>query len=139
MKPVSLSITGLQHVGIPVTNIKASETFYQNLGFTKVMESPFDYKGNTGTCIMMKRESIMMELYQFPANELQGIRSRGDGHIDHIAFDVPDIDEAFAALKNAGYSMLEEMPTFLKFWTNGVKFFNILGPDGERLEFNQIL
>jgi|SRR5687768_5143167 catechol 2,3-dioxygenase-like lactoylglutathione lyase family enzyme len=139
MKPVSLSITGLQHVGIPVTNIKTSETFYQNLGFTKVMEAPFDYKGDTGTCIMMKRESIMMELYQFPAKELQGIRSREDGHVDHIAFDVPDIDEAFTTLKNAGYSMLEETPTFLKFWANGVKFFNILGPDGERLEFNQIL
>lgn len=88
---------------------------------------------------MMKRESIVMELYQFPAKELQGIRSREDGHVDHVAFDVPDIDEAFTTLKNAGYSMLEETPTFLKFWANGVKFFNILGPDGERLEFNQIL
>jgi lactoylglutathione lyase len=139
MKPVSLSITGLQHVGIPVTNIQASETFYQGLGFSKVMEAPFDYKGATGTCIMMKRDTIMMELYQFPAQELAGIRSRGDGHVDHIAFGVPDIDEAFATLKDAGYSMVEETPTFLKFWGNGVRFFFIVGPDGERLEFNQVL
>ena len=24
-------------------------------------------------------------------------------------------------------------------WKNGCKYFNVLGPDGERLEFNQIL
>jgi lactoylglutathione lyase len=27
----------------------------------------------------------------------------------------------------------------LAFWSKGCKYFNILGPDGERLEFNQIL
>jgi lactoylglutathione lyase len=27
----------------------------------------------------------------------------------------------------------------LPFWKNGCKYFNITGPDGERLEFNQIL
>jgi catechol 2,3-dioxygenase-like lactoylglutathione lyase family enzyme len=139
MKPVNLAITALQHVGIPVTNIQASETFYSGLGFGKVMEAPFDYNGDTGTCIVMKRDAIMLEFYQFPAGELESIRSRSDGHVDHIAFDVPDIDEAFATLKNAGYSVVEETPTFLKFWKNGVRFFFILGPDKERLEFIQIL
>jgi len=139
MKPVTLSITGLQHVGIPVTNLRASESFYQGLGFTNVMAAPFEFNGDLGTCIMMKRDTIMMELYQFPDKELAGIKSRGDGHVDHIAFDVPDIDAAFATLKNAGYTMVESTPTFLKFWDNGVRFFNILGPDGERLEFNQVL
>lgn len=139
MKPVSLSITGLQHVGIPVTNIRTSETFYQGLGFSKVMEAPFDYNGDTGTCIMMKRDTIMMELYQFPPQELPGIGARGDGHIDHISFGVPDVDEAFTTLKDAGYSIVEDTPTFLKFFDNGVRFFFILGPDGERLEFNQVL
>lgn len=139
MKPVKLFITDLQHIGIPVTDLKTSMVFYEKLGFIMVMESLFEFKGGHGTCIMMKFGNIMMELYQLPERDLPGIKGRGDGHIDHIAFDVPDIDEAFSALKQGGYTVLEETPTFLKFWKNGCKFFNILGPDGERLEFNQVL
>ena len=71
--------------------------------------------------------------------ELVAIQERKDGHIDHVAFDVADIDVAFAWLKNTGFNVLEEQPLFLPFWKNGCKYFNITGPDGERLEFNQIL
>ena len=39
----------------------------------------------------------------------------------------------------AGFKVIEEAPVFLPFWKNGCKYFNITGPDGERLEFNQIL
>jgi lactoylglutathione lyase len=139
MQSVKLPITALQHVGIPVTDLKASEEFYQKLGFTTVMEATFDFEGDEGKCIMMKMKNLMMELYEFPSSELQHIRNRHDGHIDHIAFDVTDIDDTFATLKSAGYHIVEESPVFLKFWTNGCKYFNIIGPDGERLEFNQIL
>jgi catechol 2,3-dioxygenase-like lactoylglutathione lyase family enzyme len=139
MQPVKLSITGLQHVGIPVTDLKVSETFYQNLGFAKVMESSFEFKNDRGRCTMMKLGSVMIELYHLPPSELQGIKNRSDGHIDHIAFDVDDINQTFAALMNAGYTILEKTSSHLNFWAKGCKFFNILGPDGERLEFNQIL
>lgn len=139
MKPVKLSITDIQHIGIPVTDLKTSTEFYEKLGFVMVMESPFEFNGGHGTCIMMKFGNIMMELYQLPERDLPRIKGRSDGHIDHVAFDVPDVDEAFSALKEGGYTVLEETPTFLKFWKNGCKFFNILGPDGERLEFNQVL
>jgi lactoylglutathione lyase len=88
---------------------------------------------------MMKYGDVMIELYQLPERELSGIKNRTDGHIDHIAFDVPDIDETFSTLKDAGYTILEETPVLLHFWKNGCKYFNILGPDGERLEFNQVL
>jgi lactoylglutathione lyase len=139
MKSVKLPITGLQHVGIPVTDLKASQEFYQNLGFITVMEAPFDFQDEKGKCIMMKMKSLTMELYEFPASELQQIRNRNDGHIDHIAFDVTDIDDTFAMLKSAGHNIVEESPVFLKFWTNGCRYFNIIGLNGERLEFNQIL
>jgi len=138
-KSVQLSIRGSQHVGIPVTDIRRSESFYAKLGFVNVMEAPFDYHGETGTCIMMQRDNMIIELYQFPASELEMIKNRKDGHIDHIAFDVADIDATFAAVKNAGFNVIEEAPVFLHFWKNGCRYFNITGPGGERLEFNQIL
>lgn len=138
-RQISSMINHLQHIGIPVTDIVASETFYNRLGFSKVMQSAFDEEGESGTCIMLKNKDIILELYQLPEKKLKEIRERMDGHIDHITFDVDDIDLAFNALKNASFSLIEEQPVFLPFWSDGCKYFNILGPDGERLEFNQIL
>lgn len=88
---------------------------------------------------MMQQNQIIMELYQLPESDLAGIRNRKDGHVDHVAFDVSDVDQAFAMLKEASFQVIEDQPVFLPFWKNGCKYFNILGPDGERLEFNQIL
>jgi len=42
-------------------------------------------------------------------------------------------------IENKSFHIVEESPIFLPFRQNGCKYFNILGPDGERLGFNQIL
>ncbi|MGN8067664.1 VOC family protein [Mucilaginibacter sp. SG564] len=136
---IQLKINSIQHIGIPVTNLDASQQFYKRLGFNNVMQAHFTDHGEQGTCVMMQRENILMELYQLPEAGLTGIRARGNGHIDHVAFDVSDIDETYAIIKDAGFNIMEEAPVFLQFWKNGCKYFNITGPDGERLEFNQVL
>ena len=136
---MNLKITKIQHIGIPVTNLLASITFYQRLGFESVMETGFDYNGGKGKVAMMQSGDIIIELYQMPDAELPEIKARGNGHVDHVAFDVDDIDDVFKQLSEAGFTVLESAPVFLPFWKNGCKYFNILGPDGERLEFNQIL
>lgn len=136
---LDIHINHLQHTGLPVTNLAASKAFYEKLGFTGVMSSTFPHTEGTGHVCMLQRGDIVLELYEFPASALYEIRSRSNGHIDHIAFDVSDIDATFLALQAAGHNPLEPAPVFLPFWTNGCKYFNILGPDGERLEFNQIL
>lgn len=132
-------INHLQHIGIPVTDIQVSEAFYQKLGFSKATSSAFDHKGSKGQMVMMQLKDIIIELYQLPESDLQEIRTRKDGHVDHLAFDVSDIDQTFATLKAASFQIVEEKPVFLPFWEKGCKYFNILGPDGERVEFNQIL
>jgi len=136
---MDLTINSLQHIGIPVTDIDKSVAFYERLGFANVMKAPFTIGGETGSCIMMKRDGMVIELYQLPAKELAAIKDRKDGHIDHIAFDVPDADKAMATLRHHGFNVVEDSPVKLNFWKNGVKFFFITGPDGERLEFNQVL
>jgi catechol 2,3-dioxygenase-like lactoylglutathione lyase family enzyme len=136
---VNLNIKAIQHIGIPVTNVVMSALFYCKLGFANVMEKHFEHNGRQGTCIMMKRGDMIIELYQMPADVLPEILARKDGHIDHVAFDVDDIDEAYAIIKEGGFNIIEPEPVFLHFWKNGCKFFNITGPDGERLEFNQVL
>ncbi len=136
---MEFKINRLQHIGIPVTDLQVSEAFYRKLGFEKVTGSPFEHNGGKGNMIMMQQNQIIMELYQLPESDLAGIRNRKDGHVDHVAFDVSDVDRAFATLKEASFQVIEDQPVFLPFWKNGCKYFNILGPDGERLEFNQIL
>ena len=135
----AVKINSIQHIGIPVSNILHSELYYNKLGFNKVMESEFLYEEGTGICIMMKNGEIILELYQMPEKKLEEIRKRKDGHIDHIAFDVDDIDGTFAILKNASFHIVEEAPVYLPFWKDGCKYFNVIGPGGERLEFNQVL
>ena len=136
---IQLKINSIQHIGIPATDINTSQLFYSRLGFSNVMEAPFKHGEEKGTCVMMQRGNMIMELYQLPDLALAEIRSRGNGHVDHVAFDVSDIDETFKIIKEAGFNIIEEAPVFLQFWKNGCKYFNITGPDGERLEFNQIL
>jgi catechol 2,3-dioxygenase-like lactoylglutathione lyase family enzyme len=136
---MNFKINHLQHVGIPVADLEASELFYQKLGFKNVMASQFDRPAGKGKVAMMQNGTIIIEIYQMPEAELEEIRNRKNGHVDHIAFDVDDIGQAFTELKNAGFNLIEPSPVYLPFWTNGCKYFNILGPDGERLEFNQLL
>ncbi len=136
---LNLKMNGIQHVGLPVTDLAASEAFYSRLGFENVMASGFDYKGGRGKVAMMQRGPTVLELYQMPEAELVEIRGRRDGRIDHVAFDVDSIDEVFRELKAAGFSVVEDGPVTLPFWERGCRYFNVLGPDGERLEFNQIL
>ncbi|MDE3212735.1 MAG: VOC family protein [Bacteroidota bacterium] len=136
---ISFPLNKLQHIGIPVTDLVRSTAFYEKLGFDRVMQAPFTIEGQDGICTMMENNGITVELYQLPEHLLLEISKRDHGHVDHIAFDVPDIEHAYRELKNGGFSILEEAPVHLDFWGKGCRYFNVIGPDGERLEFNQIL
>lgn len=145
---LDLALRSLQHVGIPVTDLARSIAFYEALSFRVAMRSQFEHEGATGQVSMGQvamlqygegAATITLELYQLPEPALAEIRARQDGHIDHIAFDVADIDATFAALRAAGYATLEPEPVTLPFWQRGCRYCYIVGPDGERLEFNQIL
>ena len=139
MSLLESNFNGIQHVGVPVSDLACSRRFYERLGFVDVMGATFVHGGEVGNVSMMKRGAVIMELYQMPERDLNEIRERKDGHIDHVTFDVCDIDKAFNELKGAGFEIVEQAPVLLDFWENGCKYFNVLGPDGERLEFNQIL
>lgn len=129
----------IQHIGIPAHDLEVSIPFYERLGFENVMEAPFEFDGGYGNCVMMKNHEVIVELYQMPAKQLAEIKGRSNGHVDHFAIDVADVDYAFDTLKKAGFEILESTPTFLQFWKNGTRFFNVKGPSGEIIEFNQIL
>ncbi|HEX2395658.1 MAG TPA: VOC family protein, partial [Bacteroidales bacterium] len=127
------------HIGIPVTNLERSVEFYSSLGFAKIHSSHVDESSGRVLVAFMEQRGVIIELYQVTEPEREKIRTRTDGHIDHIAFDVEDADEAFLELSKAGFELIQDKPVFLNFWKRGCKYFAIRGPDGEKLEFNQIL
>lgn len=50
-----------------------------------------------------------------------------------------DIEGCYALCKEQGYTIVSDGIEQLPFYDNGVRFFIILGPNNERLEFNEIL
>ena len=132
---------GIQHLGIPVTDLEISINFYARLGFTRILSSVVEVpeENDRELVAFMEQKGIVIELYQVTLRARKELITRKDGHVDHIAFDVEDVEKAYADLKEANFNMVQDKPVFLNFWENGCKYFNILGPDGERLEFNQLL
>lgn len=134
------NLQGLQHIGIPVTDLERSKAFYTRLGFVEVLRTDLARTTEPIRVSMMEHERLTLELYQLEPEERQEIAKRTDGHIDHIALDVLDIEQAYREVRAAGLEVLEDpAPVFLPFWDHGVRFFTIRGPDGEKVEFNQIL
>jgi catechol 2,3-dioxygenase-like lactoylglutathione lyase family enzyme len=130
---------GLQHLGIPVTDLSRTIDFYTRLGFNNIHRNHVDEPGGRVEVAFMEQRGAVIEFYQVTETEREEIRSRKDGHIDHIAFDVEDVDEAYGELKEAGFDMAEPCVKYLAFWKRGCKYFAVRGPDGEKLEFNQVL
>jgi catechol 2,3-dioxygenase-like lactoylglutathione lyase family enzyme len=135
----SQNLNGWSHLGIPVTDMVRSVAFYRQFGFKPVTKACIPTGGEEILITMLEMDGFLLELYQLLEADLVEIRARGDGHIDHFALDVVDVEQAFADLKSSGLTPLEEEPVFLPFFDNGVKYFNVRGPDGEKIEFNQKL
>ncbi|MCA9912844.1 MAG: VOC family protein [Anaerolineae bacterium] len=130
-------ITGFQHLGLPVSDIRCSRDFYARLGFHEIMFREIPSDEGTVLISMLELNGFVLELFQLVGAALEEIKSRTHGHIDHFALDVNDINAAFQAVQDADLPPLEDAPVFLPFWDKGVYYFNIQGPDGEKIEFNQ--
>ncbi len=125
-------VTGIQHVGIPTNDMKATTEFYTGLGFEIVHETT---NPNDGTPVtFLQAGDIIIETYE------NGKAAMKRGATDHIALNVPDIEPAYALAKEKGYTFLEsDEIVFLPFWEKGIRYFLIEGPNKEAIEFLQKL
>lgn len=121
------NITGLQHVGIPTNDIDKTTSFYEGLGF-KMVYKTINQAANEKV-VFLQLGNLIIETYENKAAKLE------TGSIDHISLNVTDIDSIFQEIKKGDYDMLDETIQTLPFWENGVKFFTILGPNKEKIEF----
>lgn len=119
--------TGIQHIGVPTNDIEKTIAFYEAMGFENVHQ-----KDNNGEMVaFLKLGDLVIETYQ------NGKAVGRAGAVDHIAINVIDVEEARRIADGMGLEVIEEGQ--LPFWSNGVKYFTILGPNREKIEFNQYL
>ena len=88
------NLQGLQHLGIPVTDLERSKAFYMQLGFSEVMRTDIPSQSEPIRVAMMQHENFTIELYELGQERRQEIATRSDGHIDHVALNVLDIEQA---------------------------------------------
>lgn len=124
-------ITGLQHIGIPTNNMEKTGAFYGVLGFQIVLRT-VNHETDEKVAFL-RMGDITLEVYENKKAAMV------HGALDHIALNVTDIEKVFRMVKEQGFTMLDTEIQFLPFWERGVKFFTILGPNKEKIEFSQYL
>jgi catechol 2,3-dioxygenase-like lactoylglutathione lyase family enzyme len=122
-------IRGMQHIGLPTNDMKKTIEFYEALGFQ--IATRHDNGGVD--VVFLTLGNVCVETYE------NGQAALCHGAIDHICLDVDDVEKAWDEVVAAGFTPIESEIQALPFWSNGVRFFNILGPNHEKIEFGQIL
>lgn len=117
--------TGIQHIGIPTNNMEETITFYKQLGFHVALQT----NNKEEKVAFLQLNNLMIETYENKTATMQA------GAIDHIALDVKNIDSLFELMKVKNFHILDSQVNKLPFWENGVRFFTILGPNKEKIEF----
>ncbi len=126
---LSKNVRGIQHIGIPTNDLKQTVAFFESLGFSIALRT----RTPREEVAFLRMGSVTIEAYE------NGKAVGVPGAIEHVALDVADIEDAYRTVRSLGYQELEDGIQFLPFWENGVRYFTILGPDGEKVEFSQML
>ena len=101
----------VEHIGIAVKDLKASISLYEQLLGSPCYKTESVASEQVDTAFFLQ-DYTKIELVA--STDPQGviakfIEKKGEG-LHHIAFEVPDIIEEMARLKNAGFTLLNEEP-----------------------------
>jgi len=116
-------IAGLRHAGVHVCNLEGSTRFYQHVFGFWVAERLC--LGNE-QLLFLQGPGACIELIA------DGRGERQTGAIDHVAFEVDDLDTWLSRLRQYGVRLLDEAPVTVPELKARILF--CLGPDGERIE-----
>ena len=121
----------LGHIGFPTNDIEATVNWYIDvLGFSLIGS----FETEDGIPVrFIKNGDVVYEIYQDD-------NIAAPGKLDHICFQSEDIEADYKYCQEQGYTFeaegIQSLPTM---WENGVRFFKIMSPSGEPVEFCQVL
>lgn len=124
----------LDHIGVQVTDSEADAKFYmEKLGFT--LKGKFKSSHGDYYTWFVTNGQITYEIYQ-SAN----IPEDAKGKVNHVALNSTDIEVDYKYCVENGYTIctngIEEIPSR---WEHGCRYFKVVSPTGEQIEFNQNL
>ena len=127
---------GLSHIGIAVSDLQRTKAYYmEKLGFCVLHENSIDTPNGPIKVAFLGSGNLVIEFLQFP----DGV-GPPPGTIDHLAIKAPGIEGAAAQLKERGVAFdTEDVQSLMYFWQRGTKWMTFRGPDGEKLEINEVL
>ncbi len=122
----------MDHIGLGVNDLESAVKWYIDvLGFELI--GSFVTPGGV-SAKFLKSGDLVYEIFQ----PIGGVDA--PGKIDHFSFLSTDIEADYAYCVQQGYSFetegIQSIPTF---WEKGIKYFKIMSPTGEPVEFCQIL
>lgn len=124
-------VTGLQHLGLPTAALDETAAFYESLGFVRAHSTV-----NPGTgsgCAFSPAAACASKPTSAPRPPA-GPEPSTTWPWTWTTLSPPGRKCGWPA-----WPPLEDAIQFLPFWENGVRFFNLLGPNGETVEFSQRL
>lgn len=128
-------VSGLSHIGLPAKNMKASVGFYEQFGFS-VLVQRFGLNGFNYT--YMSNGSCIIGLPESTAGG-SGAERRPCGAIDHLALNCEDIEALYMYCKSKSYKILSQEIERNEIWApRKCRSFMIEAPDGVRLEFQEM-
>lgn len=124
------TVTSVQHVGIPTTDLEGTIAYYERLGF----ECLGIYPNGEDRCTFLRLNNLTLEVWTMDPTPME------NGAINHFALDSTDIEASFAEAQKLGLNFAEGSIQHIDtFWSNGIRYFNVLGPNHEVIEFCQIM
>lgn len=118
---------GAAHTGIPSMDVERSRRFFEDLGFVTESE---EKQPSGRPVIFMEMAGVILEVYEAEAPGTVGA-------LEHLALETSDIEKVFKILEQSGHRALEGGISSLEFSTGKVRYFTVMGPDFEKIEFCQ--
>ena len=128
---------GLAHIGVFVADAEASRRYYtEKLGFEDGIRYQMDGDDGPVEIRFVSQGSLVVEFVQ----DGGAYAEANAASPNHIAIACKDIDAQIAALREKGVEFETEKPIdLMDFGANGCRFIMFRGPDGERLELQEML
>lgn len=124
------TVTGVQHVGIPTTDLEGTIAYYERLGF----ECLGIYPNGEDRCTFLRLNNLTLEVWTMDPTPMKTVPSTTS------ALDSTDIEASFAERRSSAWNFAEGSIQHIDtFWSNGIRYFNVLGPNHEVIEFCQIM
>ena len=124
------AMSELIHTCYRILEIDRSVDFYERLGF----ECLGIYPNGEDHCTFLRLNNLTLEVWTMNPTPME------NGAINHFALDSTDIEASFAEAQKLGLNFVEGSIQHIDtFWSNGIRYFNVLGPNHEVIEFCQIM